>query len=212
MNRVESRVDTLVSVQIVTNEVNRLFLDVVTNALGSVQDFDILGMSCNFEGAARDLQCMQPIVTVVGIATVGADGLDLVGELARSVQSPRIVLIAHQPTRALVDRAVAAGALSVVPTHAGLPHLIDVIRGVSTGCVVLDPALVAGEGAANPVLTDRERAILRLTAMGMPIKDIACKLFLAPGTVRNLSSALIKRLGGRNRFDAARIATERGWL
>jgi two-component system response regulator DesR len=208
----ENRVATLVAVQIVTNEVNQLFLDVVRNALDTVDDFDVVGTFCDVEDAAFDYEWPQPVVTVVGTPITGDDGIDLVCKLTQIVPSCRIVLIAHQPTRALVDRAVAAGVLSVVPTHARLPHLIDVIRGVSTGCLVLDPALVAQDATAPSPLTGREQEILRLTAMGMPIKDIADKLFLAPGTVRNLTSALIKRLGGRNRFDAARIASERGCL
>jgi len=203
---------TRVAVQVVTSEVNRLFLDVVMNALGAVHNFDVMGASCDVEDAARTLRRLWPVVTVVGTATASYDGLDLVCRLTACVPASRIVLIAHQPTRALIDRAIAVGVLSIVPTHAGLPHLIEVIRGVSTGCLVLDPSLVAHGDAAAPTLTDREREILRLTAKGMPIKDIAGEVFLAPGTVRNLTSILIKRLGARNRFDAARIATERGWL
>ncbi len=209
---VEYRAINPVAVQAVTNEVNRLFLDVVMNALGTVDDFDVMGVSCDVDRAARDLQWSRPAVTVVGTGTAGDDGLGLVRRLTESVPSCQIVLIAHEPTRDLVDRAVAAGVLSVVPTNARLPDLIDVIRGVSTGCLVLDADLVAHGGPVTPVLTDRERDILRLTARGMPIKDIASELFLAPGTIRNLTSALIKRTGGRNRYDAARIAAERGWL
>ena len=61
-------------------------------------------------------------------------------------------------------------------------------------------------------LSDREREVLRLTAGGAPIREIAAELYLSPGTVRNLSSSAIKKLEGRNRFDAARIASTRGWL
>jgi len=209
---VEYRATNAVAVQAVTSEANRLFLDVVMNALSTVEDFDVMGMSCDVDDAVRDLRWSRPAVTVVGAGTADDDGLDLVRRLTESVPSCQIVLIAHEPTRDLVDRAVAAGVLGVVPTHARLPDLVEVIRGVSTGCLVLDPELVAHGGPVTPVLTDREREILRLTARGMPIKDIASELFLAPGTIRNLTSALIKRMGGRNRFDAARIAAERGWL
>jgi two-component system response regulator DesR len=206
------RITNVIRLQIVTNEANWLFIDVLAKALGTVRDFDIVGMSCDVADAARNLHWSRPVVTVVGTPIAGNDGLDLVSRLTESVSSCRIVLIANQPTRALVDRAVTGGALSVVPAYARLPHLVNVIRGVSTGCLVLDPALVAQGDTAIPLLTDREREILRLTAMGMPVKDIAGSMFLAPGTVRNLTSSLIRRLGGRNRFDTARIATERGWV
>jgi len=201
-----------IAVQVVTSDASRLFLDVVMNALGTVHNFDVVGPSCDVEDAIHTLRRIRPAVAVIGTATASNDGLELVGRLTESAPSCRIVLIAHHPTRALVDRAIAIGVLSVVPTHAGLPHLVEVIRVVSTGCLVIDPTLVAERDDAVPMLTDREQEILRLTAMGIPLKDIATQVFLAPGTVRNLTSTLIKRLGGRNRFDAARIASERGWL
>nr|WP_240968398.1 helix-turn-helix transcriptional regulator [Streptomyces sp. HNM0575] len=61
-------------------------------------------------------------------------------------------------------------------------------------------------------LSTREKEVLRLTAGGAPVREIAAELFLSPGTVRNVTSSAIKKLGGRNRFDAACIASKRGWL
>jgi two-component system response regulator DesR len=77
---------------------------------------------------------------------------------------------------------------------------------------VIDPELAAEAlGEADP-LTDRERQVLRLTSRGLSTGDIAAELGLSPGTVRNYLSESIDKLRASNRFDAARIAREKGWL
>lgn len=204
--------ESTATIRIVVAEENQLFLDAVVNTLSLVQEFDVVGTVCRPEALVPEVRRACPTVAVLGMRTVGQDVLDLVRGLNEATPSCRIVLIAMRPTRALVDRAVEAGALSVVPTHARLPHLVDAIRGVATGCLTLDPRLFGSSSPMSRTLSEREREILRLTSLGSPTKEIAKQLFLSPGTVRNLTSALIKKLDGRNRFDAARIAHERGWL
>jgi len=121
-------------------------------------------------------------------------------------------MVAVRPNRALIERAVAVGVLSVVPTHAPLTHLVDAIRGVARGFLTLDRNLLESADPVGRVLGEREWEILRLTALGLPTKEIAGRLFLSPGTVRNLTSGMNKKLSSRNRLDAVRIARERGWL
>jgi two-component system response regulator DesR len=61
-------------------------------------------------------------------------------------------------------------------------------------------------------LTTRELEVLGLAAEGEPVKEIAKRLFLSGGTVRNYLSAIISKTGARNRLDAIRIARKDGWL
>ncbi len=78
---------------------------------------------------------------------------------------------------------------------------------------MVDPALAAAalsEGD-NP-LTEREREVLAASEGGAPIEDIAARLYLSEGTVRNYLSTAIKKLGARNRIEAARLAEKKGWL
>jgi two-component system, NarL family, response regulator DesR len=198
-------------IRILVAEENQLFLDATVHMFGMIRDFEVVRTVLAAEAVVDEVRRTRPVVVVLG--TGGADHrLDLARKVIEVSPLSRVVLVAVRPTQALVDRAVAAGVLSVVPTHAPLRHLVDAIRGVADGLLTLDASLFDAADPAGQVLGEREREILRLTAMGMPIKDIASKLFLAPGTVRNLTSSLIKRLSARNRFDAVRIARERGWL
>ena len=78
---------------------------------------------------------------------------------------------------------------------------------------VVDPALAAATlaGGTSP-LTARERDVLAAARPGTTVADIAGKLVLSEGTVRNYLSAAMAKVGARNRAEAVRIADERGWL
>lgn len=200
------------TIRILVAEKNQLFLDATVGTFGLVPDFEVVRTVRAPDDVVDQVGRTSPLVVVLGVGGVGYHRLDLARKVLEVSPSSRVVLIAVRPTRTLVDSAVAAGVLSVVPTHASVTHLIDAIRGVARGFLTLDPSLFDSADPADRVLGERDREILRLTALGLPTKDIADQLYLSPGTVRNLTSVLIKKLSGRNRFDAVRIARERGWL
>ena len=110
-------------------------------------------------------------------------------------------------------RAMEAGALGFVVKDAPAEQLADAVRRVARGERVVDPALAAATlaGGASP-LTGRERDVLVAARDGATVADIAGKLFLSEGTVRNYLSAAIAKTGVRNRVEAVRVADERGWL
>jgi two-component system response regulator DesR len=91
--------------------------------------------------------------------------------------------------------------------------VVEAIRRVARGDAVLDPQLaVAVLTAAENPLTTREREILAIVAEGAPVKEIANRLYLATGTVRNNLSRILAKTGARNRLEAYQIAQEAGWL
>ncbi|MBI0385449.1 response regulator transcription factor, partial [Streptomyces albiflaviniger] len=87
------------------------------------------------------------------------------------------------------------------------------IRAVAKGERVIDPqlALAALDDGPQP-LTPRELEVLRFAAQGEDSGQIAAKLFLSVGTVRNYLTSAVTKLDARNRVDAIRIAREAGWL
>jgi two-component system response regulator DesR len=106
-----------------------------------------------------------------------------------------------------------SGASGFLLKDAPAAELAAAIRRVVDGERVVDPTLAASalsEGG-NP-LTDRERDVLLASANGAAIRDVAAKLALSEGTVRNYLSTAIQKLGARNRVEAARIAEQKGWL
>jgi two-component system response regulator DesR len=77
----------------------------------------------------------------------------------------------------------------------------------------VDPGLaVAALSEGTNPLTEREREVLVVSAEAATVADIAQRLFLSEGTIRNHLSAAIQKLDAHNRAEAVRIAREKGWL
>ncbi len=78
---------------------------------------------------------------------------------------------------------------------------------------VVDPDLaLAALSEGNNPLTNREREVLSASLFGASIVEIATRLFLSEGTVRNHLSTAMQKLGAQNRMVAARLAEQKGWL
>lgn len=199
-------------VRIVVVDDHTIVLDAFAETLRNVPGFDVVGMISCSKHIIAAVERTRPTVLLMNVGMLDTDCLRIVTEVRRAAPQCGIALIAARPTQALVNRALKAGALSVVPKNARLSHLIVAVRGVAAGCLTVDPALISSEDAAEQTLTPREREVLSLTARGASVKEIATELYLSAGTIRNLSSTAMKKLKGRNRFDAALIAHEQGWL
>ncbi|MEH0825415.1 MULTISPECIES: response regulator transcription factor [unclassified Micromonospora] len=92
-------------------------------------------------------------------------------------------------------------------------RIADGVRRLAQGQVVLDPDLVvAALEVADSPLTPREREVLDVVAEGHPVRDIAERLVLSAGTVRNHLSRIMAKTGARTRLEAVRIARESGWI
>jgi two-component system response regulator DesR len=103
--------------------------------------------------------------------------------------------------------------VGLVTKHASLGHLLSALRSLAGGSAVIDPELVASllTRPENP-LTLRERDVLALAAQGTPADEIARKLFVSAGTVRNCLSRIIAKTGADSRSDAISRARRSGWL
>lgn len=199
-------------IRILVADDHQLYAEALATTLGRVQGFEVVATADDGQEVLSLALRSLPQVALFGVGSNSGAWLRRAGELRQRLPDCAVVLITGKLTQNQVDRAVAAGVLGVVPRYAKLSYLISAVRGAATGCVTLDPQVLRAPRPGNRALSEREVEILRLTATGASIKEISRELFLASGTVRNLASAAIKKLEGRNRFDAARIAGERGWL
>jgi two-component system response regulator DesR len=155
----------------------------------------------------------------VAVLDGGLPGTDPIGDVCRAL---REALPACRPL-VLLDRGSAAGLsrqltplapwLGLLATDAAPADLVRAVCLMARGVRVLDPGLAAAgrEAASNP-LTERECEVLRLTQHGAPTKEIAKRLNLRVGTVRNYLSRGLTKTGGRTALEATRIAQEAGWI
>ena len=176
-------------------------------------DFDVVaqvGRGDEVVAAARDL---HPDVALLDIEMPGLDGLAAAAALTQEVPACRVIIVTTFGRPGYLRRAMESGALGFVVKDAPAEQLADAIRRVSRGLRVVDPGLAAATlaGGVSP-LTGRERDVLVAARDGATVADIASRLFLSEGTVRNYLSAAIAKTGVRNRVEAVRVADERGWL
>lgn len=154
-----------------------------------------------------------PDVALLDIEMPGGDGLGAAAELRDRLPSCRVIILTTFGRTGYLKLAMESGAMGFLLKDAPASELATAIRRVIDGERVVDPALAASalsEGG-NP-LTDRERDVLVASTDGATIEDVASKLYLSEGTVRNYLSTAIKKLGMRNRVEAARLAERKGWL
>jgi two-component system response regulator DesR len=155
----------------------------------------------------------QPDVAVVDIDLPQVDGLTATAELREKVPACRVLILTGLARPGNLPAALAAGATGFLLKDTTAADLVTAIRRVAAGERVIDATMaVSALQQPRSPLSPRETDVLRHYATGTDPRDIAAKLFLSYGTVRNyLASAMVK-LDARNRVDAIRIATEAGWL
>jgi two-component system response regulator DesR len=154
-----------------------------------------------------------PDVALLDIEMPGGDGLEAAAVLHERLPSCLVVILTTFGRSGYLRRAMESGAVGFLLKDAPASELAEAIRGVTKGERVVDPALAAAAlSEGDSPLTEREREVLAVSEGGATIEDIAARLYLSEGTVRNYLSTAIKKLGARNRAEAARLADRKGWL
>jgi len=164
------------------------------------------------EVVAAALQC-RPDVALLDVEMPGADGLEAAAALREKLPTCRVLMLTTFGRPGYLRRAMEGGAVGFLTKDLPAAELASAIRRTVAGERVIDPKLAidALSEGDNP-LTGRERDVLAAAARGAGIAAIAAELFLSPGTVRNYLSLAIQKLDAKNRFEAASIAREKGWI
>ncbi|QIK65643.1 response regulator transcription factor [Nocardioides sp. HDW12B] len=154
-----------------------------------------------------------PDVCLLDIEMPGLDGIAACRAVTARFSDVRVLMVTTFGRPGYLTRALDAGATGFVVKDIPGDQLADAVRRVAAGHRVVDPALATETllGGRSP-LTEREAELLRLAVEGTPVAQMASRLFLSPGTVRNHLSAAIRKTGTTTRVEAARAAQDRGWL
>jgi two-component system, NarL family, response regulator DesR len=158
-------------------------------------------------------RAFYPDVAVLAARLPGADGFSAARALRAALPACHALIMGERQDPACVRRAAAANAAGFIARDAAPDFLTEAVRRAARGRKVIDPdlAFAALSAEENP-LTPRELDALRLAADGAATEEIAAKLCLSLGTVRNYLSRAIAKTGARNRVDAIRIAEKSGWF
>ena len=177
------------------------------------EDFEVVASVGRGDEVVTAAKAYHPDVALLDIEMPGIDGLAAAGMLRQEVPECRALILTTFGRPGYLRRAMESGAYGFVIKDAPAQQLAAAIRRVAVGERVIDPVLAAATLASGvSPLTARERDVLVAARSGTTVSDIAQRLFLSEGTVRNYLSAAIAKTGMRNRTEAVRTADERGWL
>jgi len=180
--------------------------------LAMESDIEVAGTAADGETAWRELQRLKPDVLVTDIEMPGLTGLELAQRLQRHGSPTRVVIVTTFARPGFLRRALDAGVGGYLLKDAPVEQLADAVRRVHGGGRVIDPQLAVDAWSDADPLNDRERQVLRLAGEGLSASEIAARLSLSAGTVRNYLSEAIGKLGVGNRIEAHRLARQKGWL
>ncbi|MGO3795951.1 MAG: response regulator [Pauljensenia sp.] len=191
--------------QVMFRRALRTYLELTT-------EFEVTGEASDADGALRLIRETRPGVALLDVQMPG-DGLAVAARAAQVHPGTRLVMCTTFDRPGYVTRALEAGCAGFVTKDADPDELVETIRRVAAGERVFDPHLLeeARTWGRNP-LTPREREVLLVSADGDLVNDIAARLFLSRGTIRNHLSSAIGKTGARSRAQAIELARERGWL
>ncbi|MFW5416111.1 response regulator transcription factor [Nocardiopsis sp. CNT-189] len=152
-------------------------------------------------------------IAVLDIEMPGATGLEVAARLKEGAPGCGVLVLTSFGRPGYLRRALDAGARGFLAKDAPVDELAGAIRKVHAGGRYIDTELAAAAMTTgdNP-LTPREAEVLKAAADGLSVSEIARRIHLTEGTVRNYLSSSITKTGAGNRLGAIRTAQEMGWL
>ena len=201
------------TVRVLLAEDQAMVRGAIAALLSLEEDIEIVAEASRGDEVVPAALHAAPDVALLDVEMPGGDGLGAAAALREKLPSCRVIILTTFGRAGYLKRAMENGAAGFLLKDAPSSELAKGIHRVMQGERVVDPDLAAAALSAgdNP-LTEREREVLAASEGGATIEDVAARLYLSEGTVRNYLSAAIKKLGTRNHVEAVRLAEKRGWL
>jgi two-component system nitrate/nitrite response regulator NarL len=192
----------------------------LVRAIRERPDLELVGQGSDGREALPEIRKVEPDVAVLDVRMPGLDGMEVLNAIKRDDLSTRVVFLSAYVESDLVYRAIAMGAGAYLSKEADRAAIFDAVAAVARGEAFLSPEIQTGltaqirmrERSGRPVLTPREREILRLTADGHSAPEIANELHVSPATVKTHLQSLYEKLGVSDRAAAVAAAMRRGLL
>ncbi|MFG1809312.1 response regulator [Streptomyces sp. NPDC049040] len=187
--------------------------EALATLLGLEDDIEVVAQVARGDEVVAAARTHAPDVALLDIEMPGMTGIEAAALLRTECPRVKVVIVTTFGRPGYLRRAMESGAQAFLVKDAPAAQLAEAVRRVLRGERVIDPTLAAAALAegADP-LTARERDVLTAAAGGSVNAEVARRLGLSEGTVRNYLSTAIQKTGARNRAEAVRIAREKGWL
>jgi DNA-binding NarL/FixJ family response regulator len=195
------------------------------NLIEAEADLELVGHAAAGDLALTMIREKLPDVAVVDISMPEISGIAVARLLAEQCPSVRVLILTVYEERSFVMQALAAQVRGYLLKRSAAENLVQAIRVVKLGELYIDPSLaselqkaVATKTektlrAGNTLgLTDREESVLKYSAQGLTIKEIAARLDLSAKTVETYKARAAEKLQLSTRAEIIRLASAQGWL
>jgi two-component system response regulator DesR len=197
-------------ITIVIAEDQQLLLGAFGSLLNLEEDMKVVGKASNGDEAIALVRKLHPDICIMDIEMPGKSGLEAAEELKGL--DCKVIILTTFARSGYFQRALKAGVSGYLLKDSPSEELASSIRSVMAGRRIYAPELIEGAyGEGNP-LTDREKEVLELVADGNNTNEIAEKLSIKTGTVRNYISTILDKLEVKNRIEAITQSKEKGWF
>lgn len=197
-------------ITIVIAEDQQMLLGALGSLLNLEEDMEVVGKASNGEEAINFVKRFQPDVCIMDIEMPGKSGLEAAEELKE--QGCKVIILTTFARSGYFQRAIKAGVCGYLLKDSPSEELASSIRSVMDGKRIYAPELMDDVYSEGNPLTDREKEVLELVAVGKNTKEIADELRLKAGTVRNYISTILDKLEVKNRIEAITQSKEKGWF
>jgi two-component system, NarL family, response regulator NreC len=208
----------MAKIKVLLADDHTIFREGLCMLLSQEKDLEIVGEANDGEEAVRLTQERQPDVLVMDIGMPGLNGVEATRRIRESFPEARVIGLSVHKDKQFIKGMLAAGAKGYLPKNCGGVELVRAIRDVMNGHVYLNAAISAilvddyvsklqsSEQASLTTLTEREREVTRLLALGQHNKQIASSLGVSDKTIENHRQHIMEKLGAHSTADLARFA------
>jgi two-component system, NarL family, response regulator NreC len=189
--------------------------------LEAEKDFDVVGEAENARRAVFEVIETKPDVVLLDVVMPGGSGIEAIKPVLEAAEGVKVLVLSMQDDPSYVREAFAAGANGYVLKEAADTELVEAVRQVAAGGSYVHPTLGARMIAADAEerrradedpLSEREREILRLLALGHTNQEIAKMLYISVRTAEAHRAHIMRKLGLGTRAELVRYALQHGLL
>jgi two-component system nitrate/nitrite response regulator NarL len=210
------------SIRVLVADDHAVFRDGLRKLLESAGDIDVVGEASNGNECLKMLDKFKPDILLLDLRMPGKDGLGVLTEVNFDSLPTRVILLTATEDDRDVIRAMRLGARGVVLKQSASHLLLKSIRQVHGGEIWLDNRMTSdvidafkqsaesGERHEKPLVSDREREVVKLVVQGFRNREIGEKLFISEQTVKNHLHNIFYKLGVSDRLELALYAIHHG--
>jgi two-component system response regulator NreC len=212
----------MAKIRVLVSDDHALVRDGIKSLLALTEDIEVVGEASDGREAIDKARKLKPDVILMDIAMPGLGGLEATLELKREAPRSRVLVLTQYDDIEYIRRFLKIGIAGYVLKRMLGSELASAIRSAARGGLVLDPQVAAeamqpvakerGAGGEDlyELLTDREKQVLRLVALGESNKEVADALGISVKTAMSHREHLMEKLGLRNRTDLIKFAIKKG--